>query len=235
MQLAETDVVFALGPNPNSDIWEKAVAVVEKLEPKPRLIPVLFSADGYQLFEQLQSQHESAPLPDEWLPGLDDIASYFHTGGTTGLPKLAKNTHRNQLACVSLHHQSLQVSSDDKVINGLPLFHVAGSMINGLACLCAGMEVVLPTLAGFRSPEVIARHWQIVEQLGVTVSGGIPTSVASMLDVPVGAADISSLRFLISGGSPVSASLCLAAQRVLGDGVVSNLWYDRVCRRYCNA
>lgn len=216
MQLAQTDVVFALGPNPHSDIWEKSLAVVERLETKPRLVPVLFAAEGYALYEELLLEQSGEDLPIEWLPGLDDVASYFHTGGTTGLPKLAQNTHRNQLACVELHHRSLSASPEDKVINGLPLFHVAGSMINGLACLCAGMEVILPTLAGFRNPAVVAEHWRMVERFGVTISGGIPTSVASILDVPVADADISSLRFLISGGSPVSASLCVATKKVLG-------------------
>lgn len=215
MQLAQTDVVFALGPNPHSDIWEKSVAVVERLEVKPRLVPVLFAAEGYCLYEDLLLNESGADLPAEWLPGLDDIASYFHTGGTTGLPKLAQNTHRNQLACVELHHRSLLVSSKDKVINGLPLFHVAGSMINGLACLCAGMEIILPTLAGFRNPAVVADHWRMVERFGITISGGIPTSVASILDVPLADADISSLRFLISGGSPVPASLCVATKKIL--------------------
>jgi len=48
----------------------------------------------------------------------------------------------------------------------------------------------------------------LVEHYGITISGGIPTSVAAMLDVPVGSHDISSLRFMISGGAPVPAALC---------------------------
>jgi len=216
MALADTDVVFALGPNPLSDIWQKTQAVVARLPNKPKLIPVFFAAEGYDLYEQLQAEQDAGPLPQEWLPGLDDIASYFHTGGTTGTPKLAQNSHRNQLACVSLHHESLEGTSSDKVINGLPLFHVAGSMINGLSALCAGMEMILPTMAGFRDPKVVKNHWKIVQRYGITVAGGIPTSVAAVLDVPVGDADISSLRFLISGGSPVSAALCHEVKRVLG-------------------
>lgn len=216
MAVAETDVVFALGPNPVTDIWEKAQAVVEGLERKPVLIPVLFPAEGYKTFEQYQAEQSAADLPDAWLPGLDDTAAYFHTGGTTGTPKLALNSHRNQLACVALHRVALEVTDKDKVINGLPLFHVAGSIVNGLSTLCAGMEMVLPTIAGFRDPAVIKNHWRMVEHYGATITGGIPTSISSMLNVPVAESDISSLRFLIGGGSPVSASLCESVRLLLG-------------------
>lgn len=216
MELADTDIIIALGPNPASDIWEKAQAVAARLEKPVQLLSVMLPAEGYDLFEQRMAGCSPEPLPLEGLPGPDDVASYFHTGGTTGTPKLAQNTHQNQLACVALHHQSLALNTDDAVINGLPLFHVAGSMINGLSCLCAGVEVILPTLAGFRDPAVVRNHWRMVEAFGVTVSGGIPTSVASMVDVPIADADISGLKYLISGGSPVSAGLCRDVKRALG-------------------
>lgn len=216
MELAQTDVIFALGPLPGTDIWQKAQAVAQRLDKSVRLISVMMEVDGYDQYEKIIKDFDRSELPTTWLPGLDDIASYFHTGGTTGTPKLAKNTHRNQLACVAEHHGSLNLGDGDVVINGLPLFHVAGSMINGLACLCAGVEIVLPTVAGFRDPAVVANHWRMVEEYKVTVSGGIPTSVASMLGVDVDDADISSLKYLISGGSPVSASLCQDVKRVIG-------------------
>ncbi|MCV6624870.1 MAG: AMP-binding protein [Cellvibrionaceae bacterium] len=216
MSLADTDVVIALGPNPASDIWQKAQAVVARLDKPVTLLSALLPAEGYRQFESLLPHYSDEPLAEAELPGLDHIASYFHTGGTTGTPKLAQNTHRNQLACVDLQHQSMQLGQDDRLINGLPLFHVAGSMVNSLACLCAGAEVILPTVAGFRDPTVIAKHWQLVQQYRVTVSGGIPTSVAAMVDTPVGDADISSLKYLIGGGAPVSAPLCEDVRRVLG-------------------
>jgi len=207
MEAAQTDVLIALGPNPVSDIWQKAESVAKRLSKPVKLIPVLFPAESHELFEQQLAHYDAAELSEEELPCIDDIASYFHTGGTTGTPKLAQNSQRNQLACVALHHESMDLQPGDVVMSGLPLFHVAGSMINGLSCLCAGIEIVLPTIAGFRDPNVVQAHWRMVEKYQVSVSGGIPTSVASMVNVPVDA-DISSLKYLISGGSPVPAALC---------------------------
>lgn len=207
MEAAQTDVLIALGPNPVSDIWQKAESVAKRLSKPVKLIPVLFPAESYELFEQQLAHYDATELSEEELPCIDDIASYFHTGGTTGTPKLAQNSQRNQLACVALHHESMDLQPGDVVMSGLPLFHVAGSMINGLSCLCAGIEIVLPTIAGFRDPNVVQAHWRMVEKYQISVSGGIPTSVASMVNVPVDA-DISSLKYLISGGSPVPAALC---------------------------
>lgn len=215
MEAASTDVLLALGPNPASDIWQKAQAVAKRLSKPVTLIPVFFAAEGHTLFEQMLPDYSAQAIEEPGLPSLDDVASYFHTGGTTGTPKLAQNTHLNQLACVALHHESMSLAAGDVVISGLPLFHVAGSMINGLSCLCAGAEIVLPTIAGFRDPEVVRAHWRMVEAYQATVSGGIPTSVASMVNVPVDA-DLSSLKYLISGGSPVPAALCHDVKSILG-------------------
>ena len=118
------------------------------------------------------------------------------------------HTHRNQMSTASAFERTVCGDEPDRVINGLPLFHVAGATVMGLGALASGTEQILPTPQGFRDPAVIADHWRMVEHYRVTVTGGIPTSVASMLEVPVGDSDLSSLRFLVSGGSPVPAALC---------------------------
>jgi len=53
-----------------------------------------------------------------------DIAAYFHTGGSTGSPKLARHSHAAQVytACVQLQG----VKTTDVSINGYPLFHAGG-------------------------------------------------------------------------------------------------------------
>lgn len=55
-----------------------------------------------------------------------DIAAYFHTGGSTGSPKLALHSHAAQVctawACVQLQG----VKTTDVSINGYPLFRAGG-------------------------------------------------------------------------------------------------------------
>jgi len=104
---AETDIIFSLGPNPHSDLWEKAQAVAARLPNKPKLIPVTFSGNGdNDLFDKQLENYSDAALPTEWLSNSEDISAYFHTGGTTNTPKLAMLTQANQMytanACLIL-------------------------------------------------------------------------------------------------------------------------------------
>lgn len=161
------------------------------------------------------NRYDDSPLPPERTPARGDIAAYYHTGGTTGMPKLACHTHANQTAAALAVIRCLELSERDIVINGLPIFHVAGAIVNSLATLGAGGQLILPTVAGFRNPEVIRQHWRLIQDFGVTISSGIPTSMASMLDVPLQDENISTLRFLLSGGAPVPIRLHeLALERV---------------------
>jgi len=205
---AQTDILIALGPNPVSDIWQKAQSVAQRLPSKPKLIPVVFSNEETgQDFESLLAGYSHAPLPKEWLPSPDSITAYFHTGGTTGTPKLAMHSQKNHLCTANTYLRTMQAGVGDVAMNGLPLFHVAGALIVGLGALAAGVNSVLPTMGGFRSPQVISRYWELVEHYKVTIGGGIPTSIAAIADVPVAKADISSLRYLMTGGAPLPKSL----------------------------
>lgn len=215
MLRAGTDLIFALGPVPGSDLWSKALSVSSRLPNKPVCVSVLNSSDALHFDSEVES-FEDIKLCGENAPRSGDVAAYFHTGGTTGIPKLACHTHGNQFAAALAVIRSMQLTSADIAINGLPIFHVAGAIVNSLAVLSAGGQLVLPTLAGFRNQEVIRQHWRIIENLRVTITSAIPTSMASMLDVPVGNINISSLRFLLSGGAPVPLKLHELAVERLG-------------------
>ena len=152
-----------------------------------------------------------------------DIAAYFHTGGTTGAPKLARHSHGAQVftawACVQL--QGVRV--DDVAINGYPLFHVAGVLPGSLTSLSAGAETVIPTPALFRNKAVIANYWKLVEAHKATVLTGVPTVLAALANVPVGDADISSLRYGRTGAAPMPGELAAKLKRLIGIQVHESL------------
>ena len=87
----------------------------------------------------------------------DDLAALFHTGGTTGAPKLAQHTHGNQLHAAWGAAQLYAMDERDVILNGFPLFHVAGAFVYGLSALLSGAEVVLPTLLGMRNAAFVQR------------------------------------------------------------------------------
>ncbi|MDH4564348.1 AMP-binding protein [Pseudomonas sp. BN411] len=215
MEKAGTDLVVALGPVPGSDLWQKAVGAAQRLSKRPRCLSVLVPG-GELFYDRLQQDYSGEVLQPELLPQSEDIAAYFHTGGTTGLPKLARQTHGNQVAAACAYRARMAAGPEDVAMNGLPIFHVAGALVNSLGGLASGLRMLLPTLGGFRNPEVIRQHWRLVEHYGVTLSGGIPTSVAAMLEVPIDGHDISSLRFMLSGGAPVPAALCEKVKALTG-------------------
>ena len=152
-----------------------------------------------------------------------DIAAYFHTGGTTGAPKLARHSHGAQVftawACVQLQG----VRAGDVAINGYPLFHVAGVLPGSLTSLSAGAETVIPTTALFRNKAVIANFWKLVETHKVSVLSGVPTVLAALANVPVGDADITTLRYGRTGAAPMPADLAARLKKQLGIQVHESL------------
>jgi fatty-acyl-CoA synthase len=200
MRAAGSRVLVALGPQAGSDIWEKAVAAARET-PDLRGVVALGEADPGSRYVHLASQlpSEDGPLVDP--PAASDIAALFHTGGTSGAPKLARHTHANQAFAARALATALFEGVVARLVNGLPLFHVAGSIGACLSPLAAGGEVLIPTASGLRNPEVVAGYWRMVERFRPTIIGGIPTSLGALLEVPTHGADLSSVRVCVSAGA----------------------------------
>lgn len=178
------------------------------LEASERLggLPILTVGEGGSL------QKACAQAPGDRLnfDGAEDpaaVAAYFHTGGTTGAPKLAQQTRANQAAMGWMLQCALDLSPSDVVLTGLPLFHANAAILTGLAPLCAGATLLLAGPQGFRNKALLANFWSLVERFGVTVFSGVPTIYASLLDYPVGAADVSALRYGVVGAAPMPVSV----------------------------
>jgi fatty-acyl-CoA synthase len=150
----------------------------------------------------------------------DDVCALFHTGGTTGAPKLVQHTHRNEvyaawaLACIG------DFTPDDVALLGLPLFHVNAVMLTGLAPFLAGASTVLLSPAGYRNPLVIRDFWKIVARYRATFFSAVPTVYTALLDVPVGDADIGSLRYGTCGAAPMPVEVFRAFEQRTGVKIV---------------
>lgn len=131
----------------------------------------------------------------------DTVCALFHTGGTTGRPKLVPLTHGNQIHAAFGFGQVFGYDDTDTVINGFPLFHVGGTMTTGLAVIAAGGHMIVPSPYALRPPEVIQAYWKLVESFGATVVSGVPTSIASMTRAWQPQSNISSVRMAVTGGA----------------------------------
>lgn len=224
-------VLVTLAPFPQSDLWDKAVAVVEAArgiehvlrvdlspyvpEAMRAMLPALMPADrpvaraGVTLhdFDTLRAAQPGDRLLSGRVIEGGDIASYFHTGGTTGTPKLARHTHFNEAFEAMLLGSIMGTDEEDVILCGLPLFHVNGTMVTGLAPFHAGGTVVILTPQGYRGQGVVANFWALVERFRGNSFSGVPTLYAALLDVPIGNHDVSSLKTAICGAAPMPADL----------------------------
>ena len=131
----------------------------------------------------------------------DTVCALFHTGGTTGRPKVVRLTHGNQIHAAWSFAQVHGLDERDAAINGFPLFHVGGTVTVGLSVLAAGGHVMIPSAYSLRLPYVIQNYWRIVERFAATIVCGVPTSIAALAEVPIGGSNVGSVRMALTGGA----------------------------------
>ncbi|MFJ6393368.1 acyl-CoA synthetase [Streptomyces sp. NPDC091972] len=139
-------------------------------------------------------------------PRSSDLAALFHTGGTTGAPKLAAHTHANEIADAWTVAANSSVDADSVIFAGLPLFHVNALVVTLLAPLFKGQQTVWAGPLGYREPELYGQFWKIVEHYRIATMSAVPTVYAALAHVPLDA-DIRALRFAIVGASPLPAAV----------------------------
>lgn len=229
----KAEVLVALGPAPGSDLWNKAVEVAECVgtvhtvlqvnlgvamgqpaaaEPSGRM-PVRSGVRVLDFHSALAAAPADRLAFDRKIdPG--EPCAYFHTGGTTGYPKVAVHRHINEafMAC------ALQWIDDreDVVLSGLPLFHVNGALVTGLGAFHRGAEVVMLTPGGYRTPGVLEEFWKIARRFGATTFSAVPTVLASLLDRPFPEEGVPTLRHVLCGAAPLPRQVAQDFERLTG-------------------
>ncbi|HEY2257237.1 MAG TPA: acyl-CoA synthetase [Variovorax sp.] len=232
MTAGRAKVLIAYGSDDDSGMWSKALRLRGQV---PTLSTVLRVAPHDEapgsagaLPEGVADFVLRAQEPDDHLvSGRDiqaaDIAAYFHTGGTTGAPKLARHSHGAQ---VFTAWASVKLASQDASgisINGYPLFHVAGVLPASLASLSAGVEVIIPTTALLRNKQVVANYWRLVDKYRPTSLSAVPTVLAALANVPLAGADITSIKYCRTGAAVLSPELAARFERLFGIHVHESL------------
>jgi acyl-CoA synthetase (AMP-forming)/AMP-acid ligase II len=206
-------VLVAAGPDLAPEVWDHArnLALEAGIEALLALHPTGGRAAEEELFpiDGVRVGHLSAVAAEQphdrfvgEPPSATDLAAVFHTGGTTGTPKLAAHTHANEVTDAWMIAAIGVLDSESVLFAALPLFHVNALVVTLLAPLFKGQRVVWAGPLGYRDTTLFASFWKVVERYRISSMSGVPTIYAVLADRPVDA-DISSLRFALVGASPL--------------------------------
>jgi len=164
--------------------------------------------EGYMTYEEVLAGGQATfedPGPDE-----NDLVGLFYTSGTTGEPKGVMLSHLNIVSNVDNARAVYQGNSDDIYLHAAPTFHLAdaatvfSNMSQGIK------QVFIPRFEPKAVLEAVSREH-------VTLLLLVPTMLNFLLQSPeLGSYDLSSVRQITYGASPIAPELLRRAMRTLG-------------------
>ncbi|MCP4188901.1 MAG: long-chain fatty acid--CoA ligase [Gammaproteobacteria bacterium] len=134
--------------------------------------------------------------------GYDAAVLLCYTSGTTGQPKgvLLDQNALLYTAINSVHMHDM--TSSDRILSTLPMFHVGGLNIQTLAALHTGATIYLH--AGFDPVDVL----HDLEEQAINLAVLVPAQLLALLDLPSWQqADFASLRSITTGSTLIPKSL----------------------------
>ncbi|MDZ4093775.1 MAG: acyl-CoA synthetase [Paracoccaceae bacterium] len=190
--------------------------------PKSWIVPLLrpknsveHSANVKDFAAELR-KHSASVLA--FADGVEDrVAAYFHTGGTTGMPKVAQ--HKVSGMIYNGWLGTLLFSEQDVALCPLPLFHVFAAYPILMSMIASGGHAVFPTPAGYRGEGVFDNFWGLIERWRATYMITVPTALSALMQRPVNA-DVSTLRGALSGSAPLPVELFNRFERATGVQII---------------
>ena len=213
LRLSGAKLIVASGPELDEGVWAHARTIAEATGARALLAlrptaasgepPALEPLDGVEIayLQERVAGADGTELPAR-PPAANDIASYLHTGGTTGTPKLAARTHANEVSNAWMIRASNVLDENSVIFAALPLFHTNALLVTVLAPLIKGQHVVWGGPLGYRDVPLFQNFWKIVEHYRIAAMSGVPTVYSVLAQIPVDA-DISSLKLPIVGAAPL--------------------------------
>ena len=163
----------------------------------------------------------------------DRVACYFHTGGTTGMPKVAQHRYSG-MVYNGWTSSTLLFTEQDVIICPLPLFHVFACHPILMGAVASGAHVVFPTPQGYRGEGVMDNFWKLVERWKVTFIITVPTAISAKMQRAIDA-DVSSVKTAFSGSAPLPQELFKRFEKATGVTLVEGYGMtEATCLVSCN-
>ena len=204
--------------------------LVPFLRPKMGDKEKLAHADYKNFNAELDKQPKTLTFEDS---KEDRVACYFHTGGTTGMPKVAQHKYSGLIYNGWLGN-TLLFDENDVIMCPLPMFHVFAVHVIVMAAVSSGAHVIFPTPAGYRGDGVFDNFWKLIERWKVSFIITVPTAISAKMQRPVDA-DISSVKTAFSGSAPLPVELFRRFEEATGVTIVEGYGLtEATCLVSCN-
>jgi acyl-CoA synthetase (AMP-forming)/AMP-acid ligase II len=199
LQAEELDYLINYSEVKTLFVGQELVAVTESLRSKIRSVKNFISlekpAPNMMYIRELMDSHtDEEPYVNV---REDDGFFIIYTSGTTGIPRGAVYSHREAWDDARTYIINLSIQPEDKHIQVSPMFHIAGDTMVRSILYMGGCNIILK----FFDP---AATLQLIQEHKATHISIVPTHLVAMLALPdVKKYDISSLKFIWYGGSPM--------------------------------
>ena len=151
----------------------------------------------------------AAPQPPAAVD-LDDVIVMVFSSGTTGLPKAVRHTHRTMSHATAHWVETLGMTSDDRLQIATPPFHILG-LLNLLAVVAAGAGIRLHRRFDLEAVLSAVAIDRITIEMAVA-----PIALAMAPHPDLERFDLSSLRYIMWGATPVTPSVAETVTRRSG-------------------
>jgi fatty-acyl-CoA synthase len=225
LQEAGVSRIIALGPTPGFGIWESLMSIAGELAEGTRIWSV--AGTGGQVLPasdlNLHIKKQALDRSNSAYVSGDHIAAYMHSGGTTGLPKIIKISHKN----ISFRHWTLQLVfkavPGEIMLHDVPMFHVGGLAGRCLPMLASGASMLIPSVMGARDKRYMANYWKFVAKYRLTRLSGVPTTLAVLVKAPPKNDDLSSLKpYFVVGSTAMPVTVREEFERISGVRVLNS-------------
>ncbi|HEV7394549.1 MAG TPA: AMP-binding protein, partial [Burkholderiales bacterium] len=183
---------------------------------------IVIDPDSTRIFDEQglsPNDRSRAPSADCDLPLVteEDDSLLMYTSGTTGKPKGVLHTHRSVVAGGEYTSAAHCLRREDRVMCALPLYHINGQIVTGVAPLVHGGSVAMPHRFS------VSDYWRHVVEHRCTWINVVPTIIAYLLNAPDprdSGLDISHVKFCRSASAPLAPDLHRAFERKFGISVI---------------
>ena len=185
--------------------------------PAVRRIVVIGDTDATRCDDQraitFDAWIEGCPAEDPGHIGAsDEVSMQLYTSGTTGLPKGVMLTNANLSTAIGEAGETFSISDDTVSLVAMPLFHIGGSGWALCAMSRGGRSIILRDV----DPELLL---QLIATERITEMFVVPAVLMMLLAAPaLATTDLSSLRLVFYGASPISEDVLVKCMAALGCG-----------------